>query len=329
MTFARKKPLLHTIFLVFTALWIHTPVTSSFVSTVASKNGRKPDLVVSANPPGSQPYYENNANGNANNDPNFPLAQEVFPGALTYPDLISNIEHTLSRVGYDISTTLVATSLCGDELNRPLEQILANTFGPNYSLGGLAGCPFGGVTSFRKMKNHIPDNGKGFVVFGPHVGMDAYGNLGRVQERSKIQSETRSSDDHLWCCRSAILASNHVRSVARGEQDGQQQVFNPMDISQQFVQNMLMPFAGQLEQAALTGGDNEVMFQLPRFLFLSQKDLLQQIISQASQAGFPGDVAVLGGIQINTPPGKHDYFQPLLFDYYSSNGQYQGSLLGQ
>lgn len=285
----------------------------------------------------------------------FPIAQQLFPGSMPYPTLLQYISNVLTTtLGYNLSTTLVATSLCGDELNRPLEKQLSDLVGsPNYSLGGLAGCPFGGATAFKKMKLHIPDQGQALIVFGPHVGVDVYGNLGRVQERSQIQSETRQSDDHLWCCRSAILACHHVRqqqaAIAQGQLTPQaENLFNPMDMSQQFVQSMLMPYAPQLEQAAQSGGDNGLMYQLPQCLFAAQQELMQRIIQdaitasqQSSQslqqqaesdivpADFPGNVAVLGGIQINTPQGYYDYFQPLQFDAYNSQGNYLGSLLQQ
>jgi len=35
----------------------------------------------------------------------------------------------------------------------------------------------------------------------------------------------------------------------------------------------------------------------------------------------PGKIAVLGGIQINTPEGMSDYFKPLSFEIYDNSGK--------
>ena len=40
-------------------------------------------------------------------------------------------------------------------------------------------------------------------------------------------------------------------------------------------------------------------------------------------------LALLGGIQINTGPDTDDYFHPLRFDYYDSDGNLVGSMLSK
>ena len=46
-------------------------------------------------------------------------------------------------------------------INRGLETKLAQKFGGNsFSMGGLAGFPFGGVTSFGAFAHHIPNPGE-------------------------------------------------------------------------------------------------------------------------------------------------------------------------
>lgn len=54
----------------------------------------------------------------------------------------------LGRRGFSKDTTLVASSLCSDEVNRPLEDIFLKYYGNTFSMGGLAGFPFSGVTGF-------------------------------------------------------------------------------------------------------------------------------------------------------------------------------------
>ena len=43
-----------------------------------------------------------------------------------------------SGFGYASSTTLLATSLCCDEVNRELEEEFGAQYGDNFSMGGLA-----------------------------------------------------------------------------------------------------------------------------------------------------------------------------------------------
>lgn len=48
------------------------------------------------------------------------------------------VNKALSRFGYDEST-LVAFSLCSDEVNRPLEESFYGLYGEHFNMGGLAG----------------------------------------------------------------------------------------------------------------------------------------------------------------------------------------------
>ena len=74
-----------------------------------------------------------------------------FPGALSYDQLESRVTKKLATLGYTPENTLLATSLCCDELARNLEKDFAKVYGKNFNLGGLAGFPFGGNTAFGAM----------------------------------------------------------------------------------------------------------------------------------------------------------------------------------
>lgn len=66
-----------------------------------------------------------------------------FPNALTNGELVKKVAERLKPYGYG-SNSLVATSLCCDEVNRPLEKELAKAYDEPFVMGGLAGFPFGG-----------------------------------------------------------------------------------------------------------------------------------------------------------------------------------------
>jgi hypothetical protein len=200
----------------------------------------------------------------------------------------------------------VATSLCCDEVNRPLEDELHKSFGDHFNMGGLAGFPFGGVTSFGAMAHHIPDGGSCLVVYGPHVGIDSSGKVGTVDRRGRNKGGS--------CCGSAVAAAMYVNSVMKGGEKAKMPT-DALDAQQVYVGAALLPHGERLEEA------NEPMAELPHAMFEAQDELMQKIIARGCQevAG-RGKIAVLGGIQINTPDGLSDYFLPLRFELLNNKG---------
>merc|ERR1712003_423549 len=114
----------------------------------------------------------------------------------------------LAEHGYG-GTTLLASSLCCDEVNRVLEKDFSAIYGDNFSMGGLAGFAFGGVTSFGAMAHHIPKDGSCLVVYGPHVGVDSDGVVGKIDRRGRDATGA-------WCG-SAAAAAGYVSKVFSGE----------------------------------------------------------------------------------------------------------------
>jgi len=237
----------------------------------------------------------------------FPNAVEAFPGALTNQELVQMIDATLDEAGYDREKTLVACSLCCDEVNRPLENDIAGVYTNNFNMGGLAGFPFGGAVAFGAMSAHIPDGGDTLMVYGPHVGVDSKGNIGTVERRGKENGGS--------CCGSAVAASGYVADVLSGATEKAAIPDDPLHAQQAYVSDMLLPYAERLDTA-----DNK-MQELPYALYDAQQDMVGRIIEKAA-AGVAGDgkIAVLGGVQINTPAGFSDYFLPLSFELYNNSG---------
>jgi hypothetical protein len=235
--------------------------------------------------------------------------KEAFPKAITNAELVDKVTGALKEYGYG-ETTLLATSLCCDEVNRLLDKDLAKHYGDNFSMGGLAGMPFGGVTSFGAMAHHIPDGGSCLVCFGPHVGVDADGNVGKVNRRGRASPGA--------CCGSACAAAGHVDCVHKGEaQPVDPKVFeDPIEMQQAYVGQLLLPYAEILAKAP------EPMVQLPLSLYEIQQKMMDDIVSKGCQevAG-DGKIALLGGVQINTPEEESDYFLPLRFEIRSNKNE--------
>ena len=233
-----------------------------------------------------------------------------FPSAVTNADLVSTVSETLeAKHGFKKSDTLVATSLCADEVNRVLEKDFSDKYDlDNFNMGGLAGFPFGGVTAFGAMASHIPDGGSTLVVFGPHVGVDSNGKVGTVERHGRASSGA--------CCGSAVAAFGYVTGVHSGDVTKYAPPQDATDAQQNFVGNMLLPYAAKLADA----GDDS-MATLPYALYSAQKEMMDGIVQAgASNVAGSGKIGVLGGIQINTPAGGSDYFLPLSLVVFDNNG---------
>lgn len=116
------------------------------------------------------------------------------------------------------------------------------------------------------------------------------------------------------CCGSAVAASIYVRSVLKGGERAKppQEAF---DAQQAYVGEMLLPFADRLESA------KDPMVELPHALFEAQDELMQRIVAKGCrEVAGRGKIAILGGIQINTPEGISDYFLPLRFELLNNKG---------
>ena len=228
------------------------------------------------------------------------FVHKVFPHAVSNEDLIAKMTQSLDAYGFAADNTLVATSLCCDEVNRPLEKDLRHAFGGkgNFNMGGLSGFPFGGVTSFGAMAHHIPQGGSCLVVFGPHVGIDQDGHVGVVNRRGRSAPGA--------CCGSACAALHHFQS---GHGKPAPEAFaDPADYQQAMVVQLLEPYAKSLTKMV------DPTKHLPYCLFEAMQNVMEQIVAGACQEVHGGKIALLGGIQINTPSHMSDFFLPLTFD---------------
>ena len=241
------------------------------------------------------------------------IVQKNFPGAIDNRALVTKVVDILASKGYSAANTLLATSLCCDELARQLEDDFTDIYGNNFNLGGLAGFPFAGNTGFGAMAAHIPDDGYCLVAYGPHVGITADGKVGKV-ERSGISLVDT-------CCGSAVAASNYVQGITDGGAQITTRLQEFTDFQQGAVQELILPHGKRLSES----GENR-MVELPYALFDSQDMLMGEIIGVGCN-GIKRGLARLGGVQINTGPDTLDYFVPLRFDFINFRGEIVQDLL--
>lgn len=246
-------------------------------------------------------------------DPTFDaLVKANFPGALNNKELATRVVGLLEEKGFTPDNTLLATSVCADELARELEDEFVDVYGTNFNLGGLSGFPFAGNTGWGAMSAHVPDNGYCLTIHGPHVGITKDGVIGKV-ERSGIALVDS-------CCGSAIAASRYLQAITDGSANINPKIQSFSDFQQGAVQELILPFGQRLARA-----ENR-MRELPYALYDSQEVMVNDIIN-TGKAKIKKGLAVLGGIQINTSPDTFDYFHPLRFDYYDGNGNLVENML--
>jgi len=244
----------------------------------------------------------------------FEGAKAEFPDALANNELIYRVTNTLKKYGYG-KTTLLATSLCCDEVNRALENDFEKHYGSHFNMGGLAGFAFGGVTSFTAMAHHIPDDGSCLIVYGPHIGIDLDNNVGRINRRFQRISTS--------CCGSADAAACYVASVRNGA-DEMVMPDQCIDIQQHFVGQMLLPHGERLEKAA------NFRKELAMALYDENHKMMTSIVRKAcGEVHGNGKITLLGGIQINTPKGYSDEFMPLNFELRDNTGAVLQDLMSE
>lgn len=246
-------------------------------------------------------------------DPSFEATvQSHFGGAISNQDLVTSTARLLASQGFHGENTLLATSLCCDELARQLEDDFNGIYGNNFNLGGLAGFPFAGKTGFGAMAAHIPDDGFCLLVYGPHVGVSADGTVGKVERSGIALVDT--------CCGSAVAASGYVDAIMSGTKPVSTSIQTFLDFQQQGVQELILPHGKRLADA-----ENR-MVELPYALYDSQDVLLTEIVQTLSTSIKRG-LAMLGGIQINTGPDTPDYFVPLKFQMVNYRGEVTADML--
>jgi hypothetical protein len=235
------------------------------------------------------------------------IVQDHFPGAIDNNKLEESVVGTLASKGFNSTNTLLATSLCCDELARRLEDDFVNIYGNNFNLGGLSGFPFAGNTGFGAMAAHIPDNGCCLVVYGPHVGITADGTVGKVERNGIALVDS--------CCGSAVAALAYLKGITEGGATVTTSIQSFTDFQQQAVRELILPHGKRLTDA------EDQMTELPYALYDSQDLLMRKIVNSGAGGVKSGGIALLGGIQINTGPDTPDYFHPLRFDFMNSEGE--------
>lgn len=214
--------------------------------------------------------------------------QTSFSKALSNPELIQLLRTNLTKYQLNATNTLVATSFCADEVNRPLEHALEHLYDDHtrldlsFQLGGLAGFPFAGKTGWKAMHSHLPDDtvGHAVIVYGPHVGISETGAVGVVNRKGQ----------HLHtsaCCGSAVAAGKAIENIATNV-SSIPLAPDSVDVEQTLVTSSLLPYKERLASA------RDPMVELPYCTFEPIDQMMTQIVQGTGGKGVGGKLVLLG-----------------------------------
>jgi len=223
-----------------------------------------------------------------------------FPDAMNMRDAsVQLLGRLKNEFGFKISDTLMAESICADEINHR-NKAYFHVLGEPFEMGGLAGIPFTGQVGLKAYAHHIPDQGFGLIFFGAHLGITTARKFGEVCRRGRSQPGTS--------CGALMIVLNYFRSGEKMPAD----YTNDPQIVQLF--QWLEPY----KQRILQSENPEITIT----------DCAYEIIRNKTFAAFDAaksefhvrKTAFIGGITINTEKGADDYFVLRDFEVRENQG---------
>jgi len=229
------------------------------------------------------------------------VLKDYFPTVMPVNDIVAVVNKQLPN--FKKENTLVATSICSDEINFPIVTHLSSHFNKPFVLGGLAGVPFSGVSGMGACISHVPQGGNLLIVMGSHVGYDSLSKLGKVNRPGQ--------DSSSGACGAAIGALKVIQA-GKGDPSG--------FLTDAQEDDILRDLAKRLPPVVLTSKDQEAKIAYTTYqTYATARNYLNDIL--ARQASLPKEVAVLSGIIINRGTDGEDMFQPLLFQHIKGGEQ--------
>lgn len=212
----------------------------------------------------------------------------VYPNNLFFPIIERRSLAYLASKGFNEANTLFGAAACRDEINHNPIDLFTRTWGEHFELSGLGGYPSAGITGFTAYSHHIPDGGNLFILYGPHIGVNDDGELGRIGREGMAVDTT--------ACGALLAALGKIKG-----NDPQLGKEDPLDIEQGALERALAPH----KDAILSADNGVVAITETAFEVIDRK--LRKVIGLSD---FKGRIALLGGIFLNTSKIHGDYFAP-------------------
>ena len=232
---------------------------------------------------------------------------KYFPGSRSSAAVDTSVGKALAARGYTKDNTLFGMSVCSDEVNfvpGEICDLMKKRWGEAFSLGGLAGVPFAGKAGLGAYAHHVPDEGKLFIMFAPHVGIGVDGKVGAL-ERDGIASTSSA-------CGAAVGA---YKTLTKPGTLAPSAVSDLADLQFDYIK---LKLAQKLD--GVQAAQNDMAFVSYQMYALVREAMLSQIAAVPGIWDDCSELAVLGGIQINRY-GQKDAFQPLMFQTTNKAGK--------
>jgi hypothetical protein len=282
-----------------------------------------------------------------------PTIQRFFPQSLPTSAVRRLVRRALRRRQYNPSNTLLATSICPDEINSKPHVSLSSALQEDllgkdsttgiFALGGLAGLPFAGISGLQALFSHVPRH---VVIFlAPHIGISQNGRVGLI-ERGGAGTATggTATASHLsTACGAAIGAGRQLFQECRDQHDSLEHPCLPtpptgvsfLDYEEDYILDQLRPSIETMLGEGLSEDERNAlitsyMYTISLTMFLKELEACWQ------RGGCPDhveEITLLSGIIVNqgevvteqqsrrgqrqTHHHAEDYFQPRLFQTWT------------
>ncbi|MCC5913936.1 MAG: hypothetical protein JJU46_06135 [Balneolaceae bacterium] len=218
------------------------------------------------------------------------LIRSYYPEAKDGKEITREcMDKLLSENGFVPEKTILGTSVCSDEIVRTATNFRDYLSSETpFSLGGLAGFPFTGVTGFHAFAGHIPDDGFAVIQYGPHIGISASGHIGSVMRIGQHLETT--------CCGALKASVGAIRDGSAGSRD------NDLDYQQWKLEEQLS------ERKDDIMNHEEPLKLATDLMFEKINHRIKKLLEKSASAFKGNKVALVGGIIINTDHGHPDWF---------------------
>lgn len=220
-------------------------------------------------------------------------------------------------------TTLFIESICSDGICRGATEALEKKWGAAYSIGGLSGFPFGGVTAVKDIKDQVPNGGDVFLFYAPHVGFSSTCEVGCLERPGR--------EDEPRCCASSLSALSQANKELRKAVVKKE---NPYDMQQLYITKALKKKIVRCREVNVSydlekGNVHSTIYRCIKndinHIFSIRKDVEQTTVDgeqvtlscHAFNNSECKNFYVLGGVIINTPLGLPDFFLPKRFEVHT------------
>eukprot|EP00043_Microstomoeca_roanoka_P021112 m.254882 g.254882 ORF g.254882 m.254882 type:complete len:259 (+) comp18798_c0_seq1:299-1075(+) len=232
------------------------------------------------------------------------VLHQHFKSAYTISDIIAQVAAILKGEGFVAENTLPAVSFCSDEINRSFGKLVGRTWRDPFTIGGLAGFPFGGRTGFAAWSQHRPsEDGHLLLIVASHVGIARPTATSPIWEFGACDRQDVAEVDKA--CGAAIAAYYKPKP---------KDLPRLHDLQQRCIEDIVASHRKDIDS---TADASTQMAQLATMMAEVNYAEALAIIPEEFN-GCP--IAILGGVHINAPPGIEDFFVPLHFEIRETSG---------